>query len=122
MQRNEVGKGDVWIFKHSPTEKRPLKLNFLKVISSSDTMWKRSTNKTSERKQTAQQNKGLWVYLVNRNKGWSLKNRLDLPLLKSYKSKLTHIQTNKASLPKLKIQHQRKKITEQTTQSKPSNH
>lgn len=97
MQRNAVGKGDVWIFKHNPTEKRPLELNFLKVISSSDTMWKRSTNKTSEKKQAAQQNKGLWVYLVNRNKGWSLKNRLDLPLLKSYKSRLSHIQANKAS-------------------------
>lgn len=65
VQRNAVWKGDVRIFKHSPTEKRPLELNFLKVISSSDTM---STNKTSERKQAAQQNKGLWVYLVNRNK------------------------------------------------------
>lgn len=69
VQRNAIGKGDMWILKHSPTEKRPLELNFLKVISSSDTKWKWSTNKTSERKQAARQNKGLWVFLVSRNKG-----------------------------------------------------
>lgn len=86
-------------------------------------MWKWSTNKTSEKKQAAQQNKGLWVYLVNRNKGGSLKSRLALSLHNSYKSKWSHIKANNASLLKLpKIQYKRKKITETTTQSKPSNH
>jgi len=86
-------------------------------------MWKWSTNKTSERKQAVQQNKGLWVYLVNRNKGCSLKSRLALSLHNSYKRKWSHMQANNTSLLKLpKIQYKRKKINEKTTQSKPSNH